>query len=264
MQINTKLSFFAFAVFLILNAAHAGAQPLKTALENPAPERVLFVGNSYFYYNDSLHNHVSRMLASLDPELGERIEFKSATIGGAALDHHPLDSHLTPGKLGIDEPFELVILQGGSGEPLSERRRAEFADTAAEFERKISAVGAETALYMTHAYSPPHPRFDPNMIESIESLYVEATNEIGALVIPVGLAFEEAYRRRPDIVLHKQFDGSHPDMLGTYLAACVIVASVWDISPVDGDYDYFGTINRNDALFLQQVAQDVVTEFLNR
>ena len=264
MQINTKLSFFALSAFLILNAAHAGAQPLKTALENPAPERVLFVGNSYFYYNDSLHNHVSRMLASLDPELGERIEFKSATIGGAALDHHPLDSHLTPGKLGIDEPFELVILQGGSGEPLSERRREEFARTAAEFEHKISAVGAETALYMTHAYSPPHPRFDPNMIESIESLYVETANEIDALVIPVGLAFEEAYRRRPDIVLHKQFDGSHPDMLGTYLAACVIVASVWGISPVDGDYDYFGTINRDDARFLQQVAQDVVTEFLNR
>ena len=249
---------------LALQIAPIAAQSLKTALDNSAPERVLFVGNSYFYYNDSLHNHVSRMLASLDPELGERIEFKSATIGGAALDHHPLDSHLTPGKLGIDEPFELVILQGGSGEPLSERRREEFARTAAEFERKISAVGAETALYMTHAYSPPHPRFDPNMIESIESLYVETANEIGALVIPVGLAFEEAYRRRPDIVLHKQFDGSHPDMLGTYLAACVIVASVWDISPVDGDYDYFGTINRGDALFLQQVAQDVVTEFLNR
>ena len=265
MKICTSIIVSAAIAVLTLHAAPLAAQPLKTALDNPAPERVLFVGNSYFYYNDSLHNHVSRMLASLDPELGERIAFKSATIGGAALNHHPLDSHLTPGKLGIDEPFELVILQGGSGEPLSERRRAKSShDTAAEFEHKISAVGAETALYMTHAYSPPHPRFDPNMIESIESLYVETANEIGALVIPVGLAFEEAYRRRPDIVLHKKFDGSHPDMLGTYLAACVIVASVWDISPVDGDYDYFGTINRNDARFLQQVAQDVVTEFLRR
>ena len=261
MRIVMKPVLSAVAAFLILSAGDAVAQPLKTALENPAPERVLFVGNSYFYYNDSVHNHVSRMLASLDPALGERIEFKSATIGGAALNHHPLDSHLTPGKLGIDEPFELVILQGGSGEPLSERRREEFARTAAEFERKISAVGAETALYMTHAYSPPHPRFDPDMIESIESLYVETANEIGVLVIPVGLAFEEAYRRRPEIVLHKQFDGSHPDLLGTYLAACVIVASAWGLSPIGSDYDYFGAINREDASFLQQVAQDVVTEF---
>ena len=259
-----KMTMNLLAAFLILNVVHAGAQPLKTSLENPAPERVLFIGNSYFYYNDSLHNHVSRMLASLDPELGERIEFKSATIGGAALNHHPLDSHLTPGKLGIDEPFELVILQGGSGEPLSERRREEFARTAVEFERKISAIGAETALYMTHAYSPPHPRFDSDMIEAIESLYVETANEIGALVIPVGLAFEEAYRRRPEIVLHKQFDGSHPDLLGTYLAACVIVASAWGLSPIDSNYDYFGAINREDARFLQQVAWDVANEFLRR
>ena len=40
-------------------------------------------------------------------------------------------------------------------------------------------------------------------------------------VIPVGLAFEEAYRQRPGVKLHKDFDGSHPDLLGTYLAACV-------------------------------------------
>ena len=264
MRIKMKPVLSAVAAFLLLHAVHAGAQPQKSALENPVPERVLFVGNSYFYYNDSLHNHVSRMLASLDPALGERIEFKSATIGGAALNHHPLDSHLTPGKLGIDEPFELVILQGGSGEPLSDRRREGFARAAAEFERRISAVGAETALYMTHAYSPPHPRFDPDMIESIESLYVETGNEIGALVIPVGLAFEEAYRRRPEIVLHKQFDGSHPDMLGTYLAACVIVATVWGLSPLESDYDYFGALNRDDTRFLQQVAQDVTDEFLNR
>ena len=264
MRIKMKPIMLAAAACLSLNAANAGAQPLKTTLDNPAPERVLFIGNSYFYYNDSLHNHVSRLLASLDPELGERIEFKSATIGGAALNHHPLDSHLAPGRLGIDEPFELVILQGGSAEPLSEPRRAEFARTAAGFSRGISAAGAETALYMTHAYQPPHPRFDPGMIESIESLYVETANEIGALAIPVGLAFEEAYRRRSGIALHKSFDGSHPDLLGTYLAACVIAASVWGLSPVGSDYDYFGAINRDDARFLQQVAEEVVAEFQRR
>ncbi len=247
--------------WLLLSAAGAVAQPLQSALEHPAPERVLFVGNSYFYYNDSLHNHVSRMLASLDPSLGERIEFKSATIGGASLDHHPIDSHLTPGQLGIDDAFDLVILQGGSGEPLSERRQEAFARTATEFERKIAAAGAETALYMTHAYAPPHARFDPNMIEAIESLYVETADEIGALVIPVGLAFQEAYRRRPEISLHKRFDGSHPDLLGTYLAAAVVVASVWGLSPLASDYNYFGAINHADARFLQQVAEDVVREF---
>ena len=32
------------------------------SLDNKTPERVLYIGNSYLYYNDSLHNHVRRML----------------------------------------------------------------------------------------------------------------------------------------------------------------------------------------------------------
>ncbi len=32
------------------------------SLNNKTPERVLYIGNSYLYYNDSLHNHVRRML----------------------------------------------------------------------------------------------------------------------------------------------------------------------------------------------------------
>ena len=31
-------------------------------LKNKSPDRVLYIGNSYLYYNDSLHNHVRRML----------------------------------------------------------------------------------------------------------------------------------------------------------------------------------------------------------
>jgi len=99
------------------------------------------------------------------------------------------------------------------------------------------------------------------MIKDIASLYVETGNQINALVIPVGLAFEEAYRRNPDIQLHKNFDGSHPSLLGTYLAASTVLASIYGISPVGNSYDYFGAIDRADALFLQTVAQDTVSRF---
>lgn len=45
---------------------------------------------------------------------------------------------------------------------------------------------------MTHAYVKPDKETSPDMIRQIESLYVAVGNEVGALVIPVGLAFEEA------------------------------------------------------------------------
>ena len=89
-------------------------------------------------------------------------------------------------------------------------------------------------------------------------------NELEALVIPVGLAFERAYELRPDIELHMTFDGSHPSMLGTYLASCVVYESIYGASSVDVDYDYFGAVNKDDAAFLQKVAEETVREFFGR
>ena len=62
--------------------------------------------------------------------------------------------------------------------------------------------------------------------------YTEAGNKIDAFVIPVGLAFQEPYSRKPGIKLQKHYDGSHPDLLGTHLAACVIYAALYNKSPV--------------------------------
>ena len=230
-------------------------------LDNAAPKRVLFVGNSYLYYGDSVHNHVRRLAEELGPHSAGKYRYKSATIGGARLSHHGIDNLLERGKLGIDEPFELVILQGGSGEVLTPRSRAGFRRSAIELNGKIRATGAAVALYMTHAYVEPHELFDPGMIDKIRKTYVTVGRELGALVIPVGLAFERAYDRRPDIALHKRFDGTHPSLLGTYLAACVVYRSVYGISVADAEYDYFGAIDQNEAAFLRAIADETVGDF---
>ena len=80
------------------------------------------------------------------------------------------------------------------------------------------------------------------------------------LVLPVGIAFNEAYLQKPNIALHKA-DGSHPDMLGTYLAACVIFSSITHKSPKSLKYDYYGVIERGDRDFLQSIAHDTVEQF---
>jgi hypothetical protein len=255
---------FLFACALLPAGALAAPAPAVKAPQVETPTRVLFVGNSYFYYGDSLHNHVQRLLLAAEPALQGKLGYKSATIGGAELSHHAIDHLTRPGQIGVKEPFQLVILQGGSGEPLSEARRARFREKAIEFDKVIRERGGRTALYMHHVYVSPHKQAKPENLGLTEDLYVSVGNEIGALVIPVGLAFEEAYRRRPGIKLHKDFDGSHPELIGTYLAACTVYASVYGKSPVGNKYDYFGKIDREMAAFLQQVAADTVKTFYAR
>lgn len=70
---------------------------------------------------------------------------------------------LEPGRLS-KEPFQVVILQGGSGEAASDARHGAFRDKVVEFNAEIAKAGAKTALYMTHAYVAPSKNASPDMI----------------------------------------------------------------------------------------------------
>ncbi|MBX9905469.1 MAG: hypothetical protein K2Y31_14010 [Burkholderiales bacterium] len=254
---------------LLLTAAlllAAVAQAATPAVKAPAdtPKRVLFVGNSYFYYNASLHFHARRVALAADPAWAKPFIYKSSTIAAAPLAHHNIEHLITPGNIGVKDPFDMVILQGNSTDALSEKSHASFREKAIEFNKLITGRGAMTALYMPPAHVKPSKRAGPDMMRKTEDMYVSVGNEIGALVIPTGLAFEEAYRRRPDIKLHQEYDGSHPTLLGTLLGAYTVYAALYGKSPVGNDYNFHQLIAAEDAAFLQQVADDTVKKFFGR
>ena len=261
-SLATTLSL-VLALTVGLNAATAEALPAPEIRPQgqPTPKRVLFVGNSYLYYNDSVHNHVRRLGEAAGTLEAGAYQFKSATVGGARLWHHPLDHWLGVGNLGVDEPFEWVVLQGGSTETLSPEALARFRETAREYVAKIRAIGATPALYLTHAYVPPHRRADPAMTETVARATIELGNDLDTIVIPVGLAFAKAYAERPDLPLHEAFDGSHPNLFGTYLAACVVYRTLYARPVADIDYDYFGEIDAETAAWLRRMADRTVSEF---
>ena len=227
--------------------------------------RVLFIGNSYLYYNDSLHNHVKRMASERFSDLANRdFQYKSATIGGARLQHHNIEWLLTPGKIGVDRPFQAVIMQGGSFEPLTADTRKVFIETAKNYAEKVRAVGGKPFLYMTHAYVSPHRRAKPGMINRISDTYRRAGREAKAQVIPVGLAFERSYKQRPDFSLHMAFDGTHPNLRGTFLGAYVTFFTLYGDSADPLEYDYFGRLSPEDVNYLQRVAKETVADFRTR
>ena len=114
---------------------------------------------------------------------------------------------------------------------------------------------------MVHAYVEPHKDTNPNMIKDIKKMYIDAANKNNILVFPVGIAFENAYIDKPEIKLHKHYDGSHPSLLGTYLAASVVFSSITHMSPKNIEYNYYGAISDSDKEFLQKIAHETVESF---
>ena len=224
--------------------------------------KVLFVGNSYLYYNDSLHNHVKRMAIERFPSMEKEFIYKSSTIGGARSWHHNFDHLLNSKNIGVKESFDLMILQGGSAEPLAEKSRTKFKNTVKQVKEIAKKNGTRLALYMTHAYVPPDERFKINMISDISSLYIEASKKNDLVVIPVGIGFKNAYEAKPNIKLHN-IDGTHPSLLGTYLAACIVFGVLYGESPEGLEYNYYGKISDQDRIFIQKIAQSTIEDFLD-
>src|SRR4029434_5769708 len=75
------------------------ASPAATAASRTPPQSLLWVGNSFFYYNNSMHGHVGSLLRA-SPEGRRRSRQTSATISGSGLNWHDMEAHFKPGGMG--------------------------------------------------------------------------------------------------------------------------------------------------------------------
>lgn len=246
-----RLAAVLVALATLAGAAPAAAKPRVTRVEPPS--HVLFVGNSYNYYNNSLHGHVRGMVQAADAAAAKSKTFKSMTLSGGYLAEH---EGALPGMLKFRK-WDVVVLQGQSTEPMGRdaARTATFREYARKYDQQIRASGARTAFFMTWAYQDK-----PEMTAPLARGYEEIGNELGALVVPVGLAFERAIKERPSLVLHFK-DKEHPSMAGTYLAAATFYGALYG-TPVGNAYT--ADLDADTVKFLQGIAWETVQEYYGR
>ena len=220
---------------------------LLPAVAAASPERVLFVGNSFNYYNNSLHNHYRSLVRASLPDNENRA--RSMTISGGKLyEHHGLKAMVK------SEDWDVVVLQGHSLGPIEGAEQ--FRKAAKKHAKVIRRAGAEPVLFMTWAYTDR-----PGMTQILDEAYSRLGRDIDADVAPVGLAFERVTRERPSLKLRTD-DRRHPSLAGTYLAACVFYAVLHDRSPQGIDYD--ADLEPEVADYLQTVAWEIVGFYRGR
>jgi hypothetical protein len=219
--------------------------------------RVLFVGNSFTYFNEmpamvhefAAHDDGARPLYS--------VEYTAPSWSlHEASDTEGLEDL-------IDKvPWDVVILQDVSYHLANppEWWSRETLPYAAALRREIASNGSETMFFMTWGYE--HGVSSDDSYDAMQARlahgYETLAGDLSSEVAPVGLAWAAALAGRPGLDLWKR-DGHHPNRAGSYLAACVFYRELTGRDPLDSDYT--GGLAAADARFLQRVAGDVVDEY---
>ena len=265
---TASCGLFALVTTLLLALALGGCAAPAAPTAKPAAQTktALWVGNSFFYYNNSMHGHVGRLIGAANP--GEKAyRATSATISGSGINWHDVEAHFKPGGVGsysfdannnvvfntFEKPFDVAIFMDCSQCPIHPQLSKIFFEYAAKHSATARKYGAEPVFFMSWAYADK-----PEMTEQLAAAYTKAGADNQAKVVPAGLAFARSIAKRPELNLYEA-DKRHPSLMGTYLAACTVLASVYGPSPVGSRYT--AGLPADVAAHLQAVAWETVQAY---
>ncbi len=180
--------------------------------------KVLFIGNSYTYFND-----LPSLFAKICRENGFEAEADSVTAGGYTLEQFLLpdnENGIKARALLADKKYDYVVLQEQSVRPASDPEL--FFSAVRGLTELINKNGAKPVLYETWARADGEEILTEfgwdgdTMQEKLRNSYEKAAKDNGALVVYAGERLREAYKRGEDVY---DPDGSHPSPLGSKTAA---------------------------------------------
>ena len=183
---------------------------------------VLFIGNSFTYYNE-----MPTLLERVSASLGTPIVARFSGHGGATL-----RNQWNEGKAirAIREGhYDFVVIQPQSSEIIrtpDETKR--YAKLLADEIRKSGAKPVMFLTWSTRAY--------PIATQAeYTARYRALAKQIGATIAPVGIAWQ-----RLESIGIELFDGSgsHPNLAGSYLEACVFYAMLTGKSPIGATHAF--------------------------
>src|SRR5476651_2887405 len=89
-----RILLAAIATLFAASIAQAQTTKLKVTDLGEAPGSILYIGNSFFYFNNGMGGHVSRLNASA--EASKKLRSTDVTLSGSSLQWHDVDSYFRP------------------------------------------------------------------------------------------------------------------------------------------------------------------------
>ncbi len=190
--------------------------------------KVLFIGNSYTYYNSS-PELLKALISENYPD--KLIKIQLISQGGMTLKRHWEEGRAIEAIK--SNKWDYVVLQEQSklGMGLTIDNDSYFGQTdnfyeyARKFDAEIKNVGAQTAFFITWSIKQ-HPEEQ----QILTHAYSTIAKELNAKLIPVGLVWGKI-RNDTNFDLY-DIDGSHPSAHGSYLVATTLFSTLLEKNPI--------------------------------
>jgi hypothetical protein len=159
-----RILLAAVAVLFATGAAQAQTTRPKVTDLAGAPQSILWIGNSFFYFNNGMGGHVSRLNASA--EAAKKVRSTEATISGSSLQWHDVESYFRPNAVGAfsfdaennvvfnknDKLFEVAVMMDCSQCPIHPTLKSQFTEYAKKDSDIVRKHGGKPVLFMSWAY----------------------------------------------------------------------------------------------------------------
>jgi hypothetical protein len=211
-------------------------KPKKTINE------VLFVGNSYTY----VHN-LPLVVSAMAKAKGKDLTCSMSVAGAATLEDHLNGKRkLNTIEMIKTKKYDAVILQDQSIRPI--RQPDQTIRDIGRLCKPIRKSGAAPYLFLTWSREKL-----PQTQKYLTKTYEQAGREHDAKVVPVGIAWHNARKQKPDISLYDE-DGSHPKGLPGEIKT----------RQASGKTVVLLQLSKQNAIFCQQVAEQTIKEFTSK
>lgn len=224
-------------------------------------KNVFFIGNSY-----TAQNNLPQLISEIAGSTGDNLSYQSHTPGGTTLQDHANDaSVLATIDLGN---WDYVVLQEQSQIPAFSLSfvQTEFFPFAAQLANYIKSKNlcGNPVFYMTWgrkngdtqnctpgSYLCTYEGMDDKIYER----YMQAALENESLVSPVGRVWRYIRTQNPTLELYEA-DGSHPNYLGSMIAAYTFYTTIFKKDPTLSTYD--GNLSHTEANLVRNAVKTIV------
>lgn len=212
-------------------------------LLNAQTKKVLFIGNSYTFFND-----MPEMVEAAANSTGDDVSVTESTVGGSDIEFHATSTY-TQNNISADD-WDFVSIQGNSVEvavtgdyfdvnvypfaaQLVDKIRTNNACSQPVFYR---TWGRENGIGGTTCTNYPTLCSYESMNETLASNYKLLADDNDGLISPVGAVWDYLIEN-PDTPDLYNADESHPSVMGSYVAACTFYTIILRKDPTLISYD---------------------------